>query len=342
MKNRAQWSRRSVLASVAGMGASALLPSVAGATEEKDGAKKRIDVHHHFLPQSYMKEEHERIPNFKHNLGELALNWTPERALEVMDAHGIEIAIGSSSTPGPWFGDVAASRRLSREWNEAAAKAIHDHPGRFGLFAMVAPPDTDGTLKEIEYALDTLKADGSGVLTNYDGKELGDASYAPVFEELNRRKAVVYVHPTAAPCCTALIPGVIPQTIEYPIDTTRTITSLLLSGTLAKTPNIRWIFSHGGGVLPFLAARITRDDAEKTAALKRLYCDTASAASAPQLAAMMAFYAPDHILFGTDYPYVKPAEAIEGLAHHHFSPAVRAAIDRKNALALLPRLHSNA
>jgi 6-methylsalicylate decarboxylase len=343
MDNRAHWSRRSVLASAAGIGASVLLPSIGGAADEKSGAaRKRIDVHHHFLPQSYMKEEHERIPNFKHNLGELALSWTPEKALEVMDANGIEVAIGSSSTPGPWFGDVAAARRLSREWNEAAAEAIHDHPGRFGLFAMVAPPDTDGALKEIEYALDTLKADGVGFLSNYDGKELGDPLFAPVLQELNRRKAVVYVHPTVAPCCAALIPGVIPQVMEFPVDTTRTITSLLVTGTLAKVPDIRWIFSHGGGVLPFLAARIARDNAEQTALLKSLYCDTASAASAPQLAAMTTFYAPDHILFGTDWPYVKPQEAIEGLAKHHFSPAVRAAIDRKNALALIPRLRGNA
>ena len=339
MEKAARWSRRSVLASVAGMGASALLPSAAGAAEEKNGAaKKRIDVHHHFLPQTYMQAEHDRIPNFKHNLGALALSWTPEKALEVMDANGIEIAVGSSSTPGPWFGDVAAARRLSREWNEAAARAIQDHPGRFGLFAMVAPPDADGALKEIEYALDTLKADGVGLLTNYDGKELGDPMYAPVLQELNRRKAVVYVHPTAAPCCTSLVPGVIPQVMEYPVDTTRTIASLLLTGTFAKVPDIRWIFSHGGGVLPFLAARIARGNAAQTAMLKSLYCDTASAASAPQLAAMTTFYAPDHILFGTDWPYVKPEEAIEGLAQHHFSPAVRAAIDRKNALALLPRL----
>jgi predicted TIM-barrel fold metal-dependent hydrolase len=124
------------------------------------------------------------------------------------------------------------------------------------------------------------------------------------------------------------------------MDTTRTITSLLLKGTFARTPNIRWIFSHGGGVLPFLAARIARDDAAKNAALKNLYCDTASAASGPQLAAMMDFYAPDHVLFGTDWPYVKPEEAIEGLAHHRFTPAARAAIDRNNALALLPRLHT--
>jgi predicted TIM-barrel fold metal-dependent hydrolase len=332
LKHGTEISRRGILA---GVGASALLPRAVAA--EAMPVKNRIDVHHHFLPQSYMKAEHDRIPNFKHNLGELALTWTPEKALEVMDANGIEIAIGSSSTPGPWFGDVQASRRLSREWNEVAAKAVHDHPGRFGHFVMIAPPDTDGSLKEIEYGLDTLKADGVGLLTNYDGKELGDPLFAPVLEELNRRHAVVYVHPTTAPCCTALIPNVLPQTMEYPVDTTRTITSLLYSGTLAKVPNIKFIFSHGGGVLPFLAARIARKP-EQIAMLKALYCDTASAASGPQLAAMTDFYPTSHILFGTDYPYVKPPEAIEGLAHHKFSPAVRKAIDRGNALALLPRL----
>lgn len=329
-------TRRNLLASAAGVGAFALLPSMGETAEPK---RRRIDVHHHFLPQSYMKQEHERIPNFKHNLGDLALNWTPEIALEVMDANGIEIAIGSSSTPGPWYGDAEAARRLSREWNKSAAKAIHDHPGRFGFFVMVAPPDTEGALKEIEYGLDTLRADGVGLLSNYDGKELGDPLFAPVLEELNRRHAVVYVHPTAAPCCTGLIPGVLPQTMEYPVDTTRTITSLLLTGTLAKLTNIRWIFSHGGGVLPFLAARIARKP-EQSALLKTLYCDTASAVSPPQLAAMTDFYPLSHILFGTDYPYVKPPEAVEGLGHYNFSPAVRAAIDRGNALALLPRLKS--
>src|ERR1700722_166819 len=173
------WTRRGLPASAAGIGASALLPRAVSAAATT-GKKNRIDVHHHFLPQAYMKAEHERIPNFKHNLGELALSWTPEKALEVMDATGIDIAMGSSATPGPWFGDVEASRRLAREWNEAAARAVHDHPARFGHFVMVAPPDTDGALKEIEYGLDTLKADGVGLLTNYDGKELGDPLFAPV------------------------------------------------------------------------------------------------------------------------------------------------------------------
>ena len=148
---------------------------------------------------------------------------------------------------------------------------------------------------------------------------------------------MVYVHPTAAPAAPRSSPASFRR--RWNIRSTRPARSPACSstGTLAKSPDIKWIFSHGGGVLPFLAARIARDP-EKTKLLKTLYCDTASAASSPQLAAMVDFYPAGHILFGTDYPYVQPPEAIEGLARHKFSPAVRAAIDRGNAIALLPRL----
>ena len=314
----------------------------------------RIDVHHHFLPQRYMAEEQERIAGYKHGGMTAArlLSWTPAQSLEAMDANGIAVAIGSISTPGAWFGDVAAARRLSRMWNETAAKAVQDHPGRFGFFAVATPPDTDGALKEIAYALDTLKADGIGLLSNYDGKSLGDPSFAPVFEEINRRKCVVYVHPTMHPCTAGLIPGLIPQGIEFPLDTTRTITSLVLSGTLARCPDIKFIFSHGGGALPFLAARIThvgQGNADFKGnnprgieyELKRLYCDTASAESAPQLAAMQAFFPDSHILFGSDFPFIGPKHGIETLDKYPLTPAIRAAIDRENALALLPRLKTS-
>lgn len=309
----------------------------------------RIDVHHHFLPQRYMKEEHERIA-VSHNLSAAAmLQWTPSRSLEAMDENDIAFSVGSGSTPGPWFGDVAAARRLTRAWNEAAADAVRDHPKRFGFFAMVAPPDPDGALAEIEHALDRLGAIGIGLLSNYDGKSLGDPAFAPVFAELDRRKAVVYVHPTMHPCCAGLIPGLIPQGIEFPLDTTRTITSLAVSGTLARHPGIRWIFSHGGGALPFLAARISevagrnpqfasRNPNGIMAELKKLHCDTASAASAPQLAAMLSFFPQGHILFGSDYPFIKPAEVVEALAEYPLSESQRRAIDRENAQKLLPRI----
>ncbi len=312
---------------------------------------RRVDVHNHFLPRRYMAEEQERIASYAHGGAnrEKLLGWTPELAIEVMDENCIACAIGSVSTPGVWFGDIRAARRLSRDWNESAARAVHDHPGRFGFFAVVAPPDTEGALAEIEYALDVLKADGIGLLSNYEGKSLGDPSFAPVFEELNRRKCVVYVHPTMHPCTATLIPGLIPQGIEFPLDTTRTITSLVLNGVLAKCPDIRFIFSHGGGALPFLAARIAHAadvkkefrDANPRGVkheLQRLYCDTALASSAPQLAAMLSFFPASHILFGSDYPFVNPGHDIAEMDEYPMTASLRAAIDCENALALFPRL----
>lgn len=340
-------SRRHMLATLGGVAASALLPGAATTAEPL----RRIDVHHHFLPQKYMAEEHERIVGVTHNLsGNALLKWTPQQALDEMDANGVALSFASISTPGVWFGDVAAARRLSRGWNEFAAEAIRDHPGRFGLFAVVAPPDTEGALKEIEYALDTLKADGIGLLSNYDGKLLGDKSFVPVLEELNRRKAIVYVHPTFSPCCSTLIPGLQAQRVEFPLDTTRTITSMLFTGTFARLPDIRWIFSHGGGALPFLEGRISEMDGLKEVAarnpkgtvyeMKKLYYHTASAVSKPALAAMMAFIPPSHILFGSDYPFVKTKNGVEGLDQYRMSQNMRRAIDHDNAALILPRVRS--
>ena len=337
-------SRRTVLTSLAALGAGTVL---SGTSAFAAAAAKpfRIDCHHHFLPPKYMKEEHERNAAYTHGsmTPSRLENWSPEQSLEVMERNGIATAIASISTPGVWCGDVELARRLSREWNEYAAQVIRDHPGRFGLFAVVAPPDADGALREIEYALDTLKADGIGLLSNYDGKLLGDPAFAPVFEELNRRKAVVYVHPTAAPCCMKVIPGVLPQMEEFPFDTTRTITSLMLNGTIAKNPNIRFIFSHGGGTVPFIAARIQetsrgRISGGAEAALRTLYYDTAAVANGPAMAALMKLVPIQHILFGSDYPFV-PAEAdVTGLEKIRLTKGQARAIARGNAERLLPRL----
>jgi predicted TIM-barrel fold metal-dependent hydrolase len=312
---------------------------------------RRVDIHHHFMPRRYMIEEQERNPGYGHGRTTAAqlTSWTAERSIEVMDEQGVDCAIGSVSTPGVWFGDAQAARRLSREWNEAAAQAVSAYPRRFGFFGVVAPPDIDGALKEIEYACDSLGADGISLMSNYDGKSLGDLSFAPVFEELNRRDCVVYVHPTMHPATARLIPGLMPQAIEFPFDTVRTITSLVLTGTLTRFPKIKFIFSHGGGALPFLAARIAHvGDTLETFSkinphgveheLRRLYCDTAFASSGPQLAAMLRFLPESNILFGSDYPFAGPDHWTADLDAYPLADSTRAAIDGENALQLLPRL----
>jgi 6-methylsalicylate decarboxylase len=336
-----------------GLAAAAVSPAsraFAQTPEERPASGKRIDVHHHFLPPQYMQEEHARL-NFAHGAisASQMLSWTPSQSLEVMDQNGIATAIVSISTPGVWFGDVAAGRRLSRMWNEYAAEQIRNYPGRYGLFAVAPLPDIDGSLKEIEYALDTLKADGIGFLSSYDGKYPGEPAFAPVFEELDRRKAVVYFHPTVSACCGNVIPGLQPQAIEYPFDTTRAITSLLINGALVKHPSIRWIFSHGGGATPMMAGRIAEIVGHRrnaaavmpngvTAALRTLYYDTASAASPGSMAALRIMAPASHILFGSDYPFVQAAAGIKELRHAQMSEAEREAIERGNAMELLPRL----
>src|SRR5215831_19466009 len=340
--------RRGFLKGLAATALASASPALAQAPAVKPAPGKRIDVHHHFLPPQYMKEEHERL-NFGHGgiSASQMLAWSPSQSLEVMDQNGIATAVVSITTPGVWYGDVAAGRRLSRVWNDYAAEQIRNHPGRYGLFAVAPLPDVDGSLKEIEYALDTLKADGIGLLSSYDGKYPGDASFAPVFQELNRRKAVVYFHPTVSACCGSVIPGLRPQAIEYPFDSTRAITSLLINGTMAKNPNIRWVFSHGGGATPMLAGRMVETVGREArdvmpngvlAELRKLYYDTASATSPPSMAALRAMAPTSHILFGSDYPFVKAATMIEELRHTQMSELERDAIERGNALALLPRL----
>ena len=170
-----------------------------------------------------------------------------------------------------------------------------------------------------------------------------------VFAELNRRKAVVYTHPTTSVCCANVMPGVPPQAIEYPFETTRTITSLLVNGTVFNNPDISWIFSHGGGATPMLAGRMVdtvghNPNAAKfmpngvLAELRKLYYDTAAADTAGSMAALRVMAPLSHILFGTDYPFVKVAEGVKHLHQDDMADADRAAIDRGNVLALLPRL----
>jgi predicted TIM-barrel fold metal-dependent hydrolase len=295
-------------------------------------------VHHHYLapPQreALLKARPGRLPQ-----------WSVQMSLEDMDRAGTATAVISSVQPGVWFGDAEAARKLAREVNDYGARMVSDHKGRFGLFAAIPLPDTEGSLKEIEYAFDTLHADGIGLFTSYHDKYLGDASFAPVLEELNRRRAVVYVHPVTPLCCGGLVEGVPPSVIEYATDTTRTIASLIFG-----EPDIRWIWSHSGGTLPFLTGRLIRLASERKDSrmpdgplpiLRKYYYEVAQGNTPGQLAALLKLVAVPNVLFGTDYPYREAIEAVDGLRDYGFSTADAAAIDRGNAVALMPGLKAS-
>ena len=332
--------RRDFLARLATLGVAALLP---GELMAKAGPR-RIDVHHHILPPDYLAEISGRRTGAE-------ARWTPESSLEDMDKSGIAKSVLSLIQPGVWLGEASQGRRLARSTNDYGARLVTDHPGRFGLFATIPLPDTEGSLKEIEYALDVLKADGIGLMTSYGKKWLGDAGFAPVWEELNRRKAVVYTHPLAPECCRNLQPEVTTGAIEYATDTTRAIASLVFSGTAARYPDIRWIFSHGGGTMPFLLSRFTRE--EKTLKereqrlprgvmheLKKFYYDTAQANHAGALAALTKLVPISQVLYGSDFPFRDGAEVNTGLAAYRFKARDLRAIERDNALRLMPHLQA--
>ncbi len=344
-------SRREFLVALAALGGSAFVPGRAliAQTSGPTPKPRLIDVHHHILPPVYLAEARDRLITQQQGyLPARILNWSPQNALAEMDQNGVATSIASISTPGIWFGDAQSARTLARKCNEYAAQLIRDYPGRFGFFASVPLPDTEGSLREIAYSLDVLKADGIIFLTSYGDKWPGDPAYVPVFDELNRRKALVYFHPAAPNCCRNLMPNIPPVFTEVPQDTTRAITSLLFSGSFARFRGIRFIFSHAGGTIPMLAGRLSYYSAEIKDLvdkmpngiefeLKRLYYDIASSANPPSMAALMKLVPTSQVLFGADYPFVRIAETVGGMTQVGLSAADLQAIGRDNALALLPR-----
>jgi len=164
------------------------------------------------------------------------VDWTPQQSIDDTDRNGCAAAVVSAGPPDVWLGDIEQSHRLTQIINEYGAEMVRDQPRRFATLPL---PDVDFSLKQIEYACDVLKADGIGLLSNYDGKWPGDPSFAPVFDEFNRRHAVVQIHPTAGKHTHGLLPEPAPPIIEFMFDTTRAITNLLYSGTFARCPNIQ-------------------------------------------------------------------------------------------------------
>jgi predicted TIM-barrel fold metal-dependent hydrolase len=312
-------------------------------------AGNRIDTHHHPYPPIYIEKTGDVLKHTTHTFYNRLKNWKPSQAIEAMDKDGIAVSVLSVSTPSTWLGDTAASRTFTREVNEAAAKMQRDYRGRFGHFAALALPDVEGSLREIEYAFDTLDADGIALTTNYMDKYPGDEAFAEVFDELDRRKAVVYFHPTAASFAFNVIPNIPPPTIEFPFDTTRAIVSLMFGGTLHRCPNIKWIFSHGGGALAMIANRLVglaKNRPELNARvpngvmheLSKLYVDVVGVTTPGALKAVLDIVPMSHLLFGTDFPFWAPDITIKGLAGLKLSAADLQAIERDNALKLLPGL----
>jgi 6-methylsalicylate decarboxylase len=342
--------RREFLAGLAAIGASAIVPDVLAEAQTRPTPPNasgvagpfRIDVHYHGNSPGF-------IAAIKaHNTGQTALmNWTPAKALEDMDRDGVATSILSTSEPSVYFGDAAAARTLARECNEYFARLVSDRPARFGMFATLPLPDVDGTLREIEYAFDTLKADGACFMSSYEGKYLGDPTFAPVMNELNRRKAVCYTHPFRGGMINMLPEGRA-LGITLSTETTLTIQSILYTNTATRCPEIRFIWSHGGGTAPYITSRLgaaVGPDGKPNAnlaALQKFYYDTAQAFNPYTLATFTKVVPMPHILFGTDYPFAQANTVAKALAEFGFKPADLRAIERDNALELFPRLKARS
>jgi len=314
-------------------------------------SKRKIDVHAHYLPDGYADEmrkggvvKPDGMPGYP--------NWSIELALETYEKYGIETGMLSISSPGVHYGDDAAARRLARKVNDAGAEAVTKHPKRFGLFAVLPMPDVDGSLEEIGYAMDTLHADGIGLKTNAHGIYLGDKKFDSIFDELNRRKAVIFIHPTSPSCWQQCAMGYPAPMLEFPFETARAVTNLIFSGTLERCPDISVIIPHNGGTVPILAGRISAVGAalrlgppgarDAMTYLRRLYYDTAMSGTGLSIASMLQLIDSSHVVYGSDWPWYRAEQGLETNRQieesKFFSDPDRDAIYRDNALKLLPRL----
>jgi predicted TIM-barrel fold metal-dependent hydrolase len=366
-------SRRQFLTGLAAVGAAACSSGTGQTAQDapaqnpgdqipESGNQGRISVHHHYAPPLWVK-----VLTEQNALRDRWKEWKPSDAVEAMDKAGVRTSLSSITVPGIYFwegfgnqqapagskfkNDVAA---MARDANEFGAKMKADYPGRFGIWASLPLPLIDESLKEIEYALDTLKLDGIGLLTSIGSKYLGDLSFTPVFEELNRRKAVVYTHPGAAPCCLSLIPNVGPTTLEYSQDTTRTIVSWIESGQAEKFPDVGWIFSHHGGDIwsqrfinsEYGTSRKAFEHPEKPpqrlSLLRKYYYDTAASDNWFQMRTLKELVGVSQVVLGDDHPYGEPltyVKALKELANDGtFTVQDVNAILRDNMLRFMPQL----
>lgn len=313
-------------------------------------ASGMIDVHFHLIPQFYSDAVYEagRGPA----IGRYP-DWSEELALDLMDRHGIALAITSIAQPGVAFMPEAQAAAFARRCNDYAAALIAKHPKRFGCFGLLPMHDIDTAIAEARYCLETLRFDGISLFASYGDKFLGDAAFDPLLAYLDGVGAVVHIHPGLHPSSRSLDlqwPGFM---IEYPFDTTRAAVNLVFTGALERFANIRFILSHAGGTLPYLAWRLSvapmidkrlqqRTRAEIFAAFKTFWYDNALASGIEAMGTLSRVAAKERILFGSDWPFcnerVVAEEVKDFTAPSFLTPNVRAMISRKNAVKLFPRL----
>jgi 6-methylsalicylate decarboxylase len=309
----------------------------------------RIDVHHHILPDQYVEAVGADKVGRQGSSGRVPA-WSAEDALQKMDAAGVRAAITSISAPGLPIEDAAERMRLARWCNDFAAELCVRHPGRFGMFATLPLPDVRASLDAVSHAYEQCKADGVCLLSNYDGRYLDAVELRPLFEALNERQAVVFLHPTS-PQSMSLVCGMSASTLEFVFDTTRAIASIVFGGILRDFPKIRFIFSHAGGAMPYLAQRtqlLLRNNPRlqafipngMSAELAKSYFDTALSAYPETVATLLATVPAHNVLFGTDYPFGPKDQIIDAAASLDrlpLSDVQRAAVARDNAARLFPR-----
>lgn len=311
-------------------------------------ATQRIDVHHHVLPEFY--KDVQRQAGISGSAYSAFPEWSAEKSLEVMDANRIGAAIFSFTSPGIFFGDVAQTRDLARRFNDWLAELVASNPRRFGAFAFLPLPDVDASLREIARIQDELKLDGVCLLTSVDERYIGHTDFWPVYEELNRRKMVTFIHPCYPPGTEARGWDVPRMLIDYPFETTRVAMNLIYNGVCEKLRDIPFILSHAGGTLPMLAHRISIFDKKMKqqenypegalAYIRRFYFDTALSGHAAPLDCLRQFAPDTQILFGTDYPYVSAEIATaqtRGFDSYERFGAARPLVERGNAERLFPR-----
>ena len=271
---------------------------------------RRIDVHAHHLPEGYraalVEHGHGQPDGFRQ-----IPEWSADEHVAAMDRLGIAVSLLSISSPGVYLGDGAATVDLAREVNEAGRRAVVDHPGRFSLLASLPLPDVDAAIAEIVHCGEHLEVAGFAVLTNIGGTYLGDAAFRPVFRELNRRGARLFVHPTSPPCWEHTSFGRPRPMVEFFFDTTRAVVDLVLNGTIAEHPGIEFLVPHAGATLPLVADRVAvfagRLDVPPAVDvqhdLARVHFDLAGFPVPRQLDALLSLTTADHLHYGSDYPF---------------------------------------